>query len=413
MRGIKSGTKALLDNSSFAGAMRFYDPNIGLNQLFYSRYPYHEKNVDRISMGEFLMAICLFDGVVLDTSSEERPIHIGHTMGEEKPGPNFLLGLLNYLPSEVQELISLDNFYDTCPIGQETAQRVAFDIFCSPYAKLAKLPDSIKIPSIYSSKDYVFRKYFDKLNFKNNEILDENLLVQAMFLHRGLILQGCASYTSMVYLPYLYRGKMLSNLSPLLAIAAPYSLWTPDRVQLPYINESLPKEIDVVRQISDFYYRLIRECTWEKHDERLPFLGAAILSKARGNPKDAISIALEFRHKNDFRSDWDELQNAIARRDRPKYKTIMKKLKKEITVAATSLGADISDDNLFLLSDIFNIAVSYVPDPFKKGIELSIKLLPDSAREWGKRIVNKYFLKSDFQMLFLDHVEAIRQQAIV
>jgi len=71
IRGKKNGNKekgkALIDNTTFAGAMRILKPDLENHVKFITRYP-NFKEVDILSFCEFLTAIVLYEFIAMESS---------------------------------------------------------------------------------------------------------------------------------------------------------------------------------------------------------------------------------------------------------------------------------------------------------------------------------------------------------
>ena len=61
-------TKALLDNSAFAGVMRLYYPEHEMHRRFLKNYPDHLP-IDEHSLADFLSCICTYDQLLIESSS--------------------------------------------------------------------------------------------------------------------------------------------------------------------------------------------------------------------------------------------------------------------------------------------------------------------------------------------------------
>src|SRR5882724_10216203 len=218
-------TRVLLDNSSFAGVMRLYCPDIDMHRMFLRNYPDH-RLIDETSLSDFLMALCVYDEIFLDSSSawnEEELKREGYNSDDslDNSSASWAEQLKRLLPRDVSRIIRTDFFGGGLAIDEAESCSKAYDIMSSPLGSEVLLSPDEKIPNVYFADDYVYRKDFNRLNQKNGFLLTEYELAQAMFLHRGLFLQSRAHKHGCVYVPYNYRGKMLSKLPPMIWVRAP------------------------------------------------------------------------------------------------------------------------------------------------------------------------------------------------
>jgi hypothetical protein len=61
-------TRALIDNSAFAGVMRCYRPDVDVHRRFLRNYPEH-REIDAASLGDFLTALCIYQELLIESSS--------------------------------------------------------------------------------------------------------------------------------------------------------------------------------------------------------------------------------------------------------------------------------------------------------------------------------------------------------
>jgi hypothetical protein len=230
--------------------------------------------------------------------------------------------------------------------------------------------------------------------------LDEQLLAQAMFLHRGLYLEAYALKTSAVYIPYLYRGRMLASLPPLISLQI-----EPQQASLPLLLSARAKEANYLKDLSKFYYELLNKITWAAYDESIPFIGASILAAARGSISDAFKIALEIRDRGEIRDHFRNLQLAINQRDRVIYDIYLSEIKEGFTNASRSLGHGSLNPHL---QTFYKLSTFWIPSGIKEAIEALLKLLPQEIKQRGNQFASQLLNQNSFQMLFLNHVKAIR-----
>jgi hypothetical protein len=225
-----------------------------------------------------------------------------------------------------------------------------------------------------------------------------------MFLHRGFFLQGLAHKSKAVYLPYHYRGRMLSHLPPLTWVLEPNDGMRSAR--LPLTKGKRPNEDDYVKKLNEFYYSLLETVSWETYARDIPFIGAAVLAKARGNPKDAFEIALELRNDGKLKETFVTLHDAVQRHDRPRFDTIFESYQSELKEAARHLGAKIEDP---MHKAFYKLVTACLPKSLEAAIDSAVRLLPASIKNWGQKAASTLLTKSALQLLFVDHVRAIRE----
>jgi hypothetical protein len=283
-----SNTRALLDNSAFAGVMRLLKPTIEQHQRFLALYPEH-RAVDQASLADFLSALCLYDDLVLESSSQVTGSQ-SHSWVEE---------MKSMLPAEVAKLVeeSTSSSFDE---DEEDSIKRAFDVMTSPLRSSLELPEGAKIPNVYYAQDYAYREAFCDLNKAAGSLLNDDELARAMFMHRGLFLQSWAHRANCVYIPYGYRGAMLSQLPPMTWAPAPHDGFVEAR--LPLAQGSRPHENDYIKQLNEYYYSLLQSVTWVTYDSTVPFIGAAILAASGGHPERAMDLALKYRQNATLRS---------------------------------------------------------------------------------------------------------------
>ena len=389
-------TKALMDNSAFAGVLRIYCPDVEMHDKFLRQYPEH-REIDERSLADFLTAIVIYDRIYLDSSSIRGTI----TWTEQ---------LLSLLPQDIRELVIVADFElaeYTCatPIGEYESCRKAFDIMCSPLKDEIALSPEEEIPKVYYANDYVYRRTFDALNREaGRDRLDTHALAQAKYLHRGLFLQSRAHGLKCVYMPYHYRGKMLSRLPPLVWAESPFGENL--HARLPLAKGLRPDETSYVHAMNEYYYSLLEIVSWTTYDQDVPFIGAAVLSAAKGDPQTAFRKALELRQQGGLRREFMKLQSALDRRDRPTFESLMKRYQSELAAAARHLGADLETPQT---KAFYKLATFWLPSSVKAAIDAAVELLPVTARDWGRRTASKLLIKSNpFQLLFLEHAAVLK-----
>ena len=397
-----SESTALLDNSSFAGVMRLLVPDLEAHRTFLDRYPEH-RAVDEVSLADFLTAICAFDNILLENSSRTAAFAAADVQQlpvEDPRNDTWVAQLLRLLPAEIRRLVygaPLDE-KEGVILAEAATEELAFDIFRSPLAAKVRLQGGEKLPQVYTSPTYVYRERFVALNEAAGRPLDAPSLAQAMFLHRGLYLQRFAQKNSATYLPYLYRGRMLASLPPVVALDA-------GDLRLPLLQDRRTAEAAPLRELSEHYYALLNKVTWAAYDEQVPFIGAAILASARGSVQGAFDLALDLRARGEVLATFRELRQALDGQDRVLYDVALASVKDTLTKACQSLGASIADPRL---KTFYNLATFWAPHGLKEAIAAFLELLPLKVKARAERWANALMRPNSYQLLFLRHVEAIR-----
>jgi hypothetical protein len=392
-------TKAIIDNTSFAGVMRLYAPDLEAHRKFLKDFPSH-KQVDELSLADFLTAICAFDTILLENSSRASYFNSADVQPiKESETKTWVDQLRELLPSKVAKTINAAPFLDKHEVVLEgfRAQEVAFDIFHSPLRETVKLQGGEKIPEVYMSPTYKFRGDFTRLNMASGNPLDDRMLAQAMFLHRGLYLQAYALNQSAIYMPYLYRGRMLASLPPLITLA--------EKEAIPLLKDNRPPRTEYLTELNKFYYELLNKLTWAAYDESVPFIGAAILASARGSVRTALDMAMELREAGEIRDNFRWLQDAIKARDRAYYEGMLSEIKASLTKANHALGG--SGLNPKLLT-FYRLATFWMPSGAKEALAAIWQLAPQSLKEKVNKFASKLLEQDSFQLMFLNHVKAIR-----
>ena len=421
--------KALIDNSSFAGVMRCYEPSLPMHEDFWEQYPEH-REVDLASLAQFLTAICLFDQIYLDSSSlpsgygweEEGVLTKGDEVDLEGYNPLYLEEIdfsgdsnsaptpwveemLQYLPNSIRNMISINRVMPRQKsLSHGDSCKLAYDILCSALHTRLILKGDWKIPNVYTDPSYLFRHTFEDINSKNMNLLDDTRLAYAMFLHRGLYLLSLARNRNYTYLPYLYRGNMLTALSPLIA-AAPWPNEGGKTPRIPLAQGFRPDEDEVALLLNKVYYDILEKTTWYTYDERLPFIGAAILAKAKGVPEAAFEIALKLRNEGNFKQHWGKLRKLVQEGERGKFESMLCDLRRQLEEAAVFAGARLGNK---YLQPSFRLAVSCIPSSLAEIVKNAVNILPERLQYCTERFFGTLISRSPLQILFLDHVNAIR-----
>ncbi|NKB42671.1 MAG: hypothetical protein GKS03_00195 [Alphaproteobacteria bacterium] len=401
--------KALIDNTSFAGVMRLVCPDMPIHKSFNGSYPEH-RLVDAQSFADFLTALIIYDKILLDSSSiqdkdKSKRVVYSPDGATEASSSSWIEQLVQHLPRDVGELISTHDFKGEATISEEDACKQAFDVFTSDLIDSVEPGNGAKIPNVYFSDEYIYRERFVALNngCSPESRLDKEALVRAMFLHRGIFLQSRAQKEKMVYMPYHYRGQMLSRLPP--AISQPLISDGLRKSRIPLARGERPGEDEYGRAFNKYYYELLKSVTWKTYDFGIPFIGSSVLAAAGSNPDVALKKAMELRSNGSLRDRFSEMRLAIEDVDRPRFESLFEDCKQQLDAAANQLGTTSGDlRNVKLCA----MVVSWLPINVAGTIETVASLLPVSARTHGRRIANTIVKKSALQQLFIEHVKAIR-----
>lgn len=381
-----------------------------MHRDFLHNYPDH-KRIDQASLADFLTALCIYDEILLDSSSsrkdkepEAEGCGQGGRLDESKSWVEQLKGLL---PQHVSALIRTSEFGGVHTIDEKESCSKAFDVISSPLKKDILLEHGEKIPNVYFAKDYVYRAIFEKLNKDSGYILNSEELAQAMFLHRGLFLQSRAHEQRCVYMPYYYRGKVLSKLPPTTWVRAPCDGLATAR--LPLAEDSRPNETDYIKTLNSYYYTILKSVTWTTYCTNVPFVGAAILASTGGDPRDAIEVAMDYRMKGVLRNRFAKLNAAIQESDRPRFESLLTEYRSELEAAARHFGAETQGD---LHKTFYELAVCWMPRPAASVITAAVQLLPEYVRHWVYEASSTLITKTPLQLLFIEHVSAIRKKRL-
>ena len=386
--------------------MRLYSPDVEMHRRFLSNYPDH-RSIDEASLADFLTAICMYEEMLLESSSAWNDKELrseGYRSAGRIDGSSagWVDQLKRLLPRSVSLLIKNVSFGRSAINEQESCAK-AYDVLCSPLKKDILLDSGEKIPNVYFAKDYIYREQFQALNEANDLKLSDEELAQAMFLHRGIFLQSHAHENGCVYLPYQYRGKLLSKLPPMIWARAPHDGIC--QARLPLAQGSRLNETDYVNALNEFYYSLLQSVTWTTYSADVPFVGASILAAARGNPRDAIDIALDYREKGFLRKAMFELDLAIQDLDRPRFESLLAEYRSQLAAAARYFGAEVQSAQH---RAFYELAVCWMPKGINSVVKAAVEMLPEYIRHWAYKASSTLITKTPLQMLFLEHVSAIR-----
>jgi len=399
-------SSALLDNSGFAGVMRCYRPEMAAHRTFLDRFPEH-REVDHVSTAQFLTALCIYDHLSLEGSSSGHEDSQADVIadGTHRIRRDFcsswVMDLLKELPSEVSSVISA-NEYSSADFDQRNfrSRRLAFTLYASPLVERLRLRRGEKLPDVYTAESHVDRPFFERMNSQAGSPLSPDFLAQAMFLHRGLLLEACAD-TGSTYLPYLYRGRMLECVPPSVARQINGSA---DMI-VPLASDTLPGDTESVRILSGFYYDMLARLTWTRYDDTVPFIGAAILAKTGFALDRSFDLAMELRQEGRLRALFGELDEHRETGDRVMYEIAIDEIKSDLAAAGRHLGLrDANPD----LQALWSLATFWLPEAARKAAEGAIALLPSGLRRMAERVAGMLLTAKPHQMLLIDHTSALR-----
>lgn len=396
----KNSSKSIVyfDNSSYAGVLRLKEPELEVCKNFNLKYPKHIA-IDQLSLAEFLTAICLFDEIRIESSS------IIHSRGlkEKALFSEVERRVWASFQDEIAEAINFEAIR-TIDLNAENDKtfKLAYDIYCSPFKKKLKLPEGLTLPDVYTSHDYIFRDEFMQINRSEDHQLTNEDLTEAMFLHRGLLLQKFAHIANADYIPYLYRGEMLSSIPPFFSIDFSDNF----SARLPLAQGTRPKESEYMMQLNKFYYELLNTVSWVTYNDSIPFIGSAILAKAEGSIEEAFSIAAEYRNSENWREQWRDLRSSYHSANKPAYERKLETIKKELVPAANHLCADIGAQKI---GNFYKLATFWVPSGIQKVIEELINFLPVEAKLRASLIANNILNKTPLQLMFTEHAAKARE----
>ncbi len=398
----KSG--CVLDNSAFAGVMRLYSPDREVHELFLRNYPDH-REIDERSLADFLTALCIYDVIFLDSRSawNERQLirDYARSGSLDHADVSWVNQLKELLPPQVSECISTD--YNWVGIGERQSCARAFDIMNSPTKEVVRLQPGEEIPKVYFANDYQYRPEFDRLNDEHGQPLKSSELAQAMFLHRGLYLQSIAHASGLIYVPYHIRGRMLSKLPPM--------VWALSRAGRRADKSTLgmdtrPTMIDSLTTLNEYYYSLVQAATWTAYDTGVPFIGAAILASARGDPSNAIDLAMQYRQEGTLMGAFQKLHSALQAGNKPLFESVLKTYRSELEAAAQHFGVE---TNRAKQQVFYKLATCWIPDKIQKALEAALGLIPADIDHRLYEHSSRLITRSPIQMLFAGHVSALRE----
>jgi hypothetical protein len=403
MENTRPRSGCVLDNSAFAGVMRLYSPEREVHALFLRNYPDH-REIDERSLADFLTALCVYDFIFLDSRSawnEKELLRDSARSGSlDHVDLSWVNQLKELLPPEVADCISSD--YNWAGIGEKQSCSRAFDIFNSAKKVDLLLQQGEEIPRVYYADDYQYRPEFDRLNMNHGYALNLSELAQAMFLHRGLYLQSIAHASGLVYVPYHIRGRMLSQLPPMtwaLSRAAKGEdssiLRTDDR----------PFFIDSLTTLNEYYYSLVQAATWTTYETGIPFIGAAILAASKGDPHYAVELAMQYRREGSLMKSFQTLHSALQAGNKPAFDSLLKTFRSELEAAAQHFGVETGRTKQKIF---YNLATCWLPEKIQKALEAAVGLLRPNVDHTLYEYSSRLITKSPIQMLFVDHIAALR-----
>jgi hypothetical protein len=84
---------------------------------------------------------------------------------------------------------------------------------------------------------------------------------------------------------------------------------------------------------------------------------------------------------------------------------MMKAFRSELDEAARHFGAEIPSAQHQAL---YKLAIAWMPNQIGPAVDAAIQLLPEFVRHWAFQTSSKLFSASPLQMLFVQHVSAVR-----
>ena len=93
--------------------------------------------------------------------------------------------------------------------------------------------------------------------------------------------------------------------------------------RLPLKCGNRPYETEYIHSLNEFYYSLLQAATWTTYDSQVPFIGAALLASAKGDPGKAIELAMECREHGALRKMFKKIDEAIRTSNRPKVRNVV------------------------------------------------------------------------------------------
>jgi len=403
-RNYNMNKDALIDNTAFAGLMRCYLPDLESHSKFLTDFPTHKK-IDFVSTAQILTAICCYDNLVIEASSAGHY----HSSFDVLPKDQKLLpaerasswanDLKKMLPNEIGSLIYTNisdiSRGDAWKLSEES-WKLSFELFQSTLKD--KTPkDVIKIPDVYSNPNYIDRENFIELNSKSSTPLNDEELAQAMFFHRGLLLDAYANNNKYTYIPYLYRAQYLDLIPP----GKASEIFVHKNFDLR--ENTSPDEVKVIEELNKIYYETLGQLTWTKYENFIPFIGSSILSQTNYNMADAFNLTLEFREKSNITeyianlNDWSN--------DKVMFEMFLNEFRKELSEAVRHFKFDTSTTRL---ESWANLSMFWLPNGLTSPVSELLKKLPESWRMYFNSIFNIPKLNHGHQLLLFDHVYALK-----
>lgn len=397
---------ALLDNSGFAGFMRLYLPEKETHLEFNSNFPEH-KYIDYVSAAQLLTAICIYEQVWVEGSSDGHYDSAIEIIPSDASVPrrdfssSWVTEMCHELPSDLSKIIVSQRLWthNDWSLG-DRAKLLAFDLYNSFLKDCQGNNKTFKIPNVYTSPTYKDRQVFVDLNEKNGSPLSESELQMAMFLHRGILLSALTSkICDATYLPYSYRGQLLASLPP----GVSYRVLNKEHSPRIY-SDATPDERQLLQLVNKAYYEVLGQFTWTQYDNFIPFVGASILSRANYNIYDALEIALEYRLSSNLSATINELYE--WKNDKVMFEYYLEQFKQELDTAGTRFKLDTSFDSI---ESTASLTVFWLPFGLKDPILEALKLLPDKFIANINAFLSKVKRLEGHQMLLIDHVTALNE----
>lgn len=395
---------ALIDNTAFAGMMRCYLPDLESHSQFLTDFPTHKK-IDYVSTSQILTAICCYDSLTIEASSAghyESSLDVlskDQSQLSAERASSWANDLKKMLPKEIGELIhtSMSDIKrgDIWKLGEQS-RKLSFELFQTTLKN--KTPKNIiKIPDVYTNPDYIDRKNFIELNSQSSTPLNDEELSQAMFFHRGLLLDAFASDHKLTYIPYLYRANYLDLIPP----GKASEIFAKSNFDLR--ENTSPGELQVIEELNKIYYETLGQLTWTKYDNFIPFIGSSILSQTNYNLADSFNLALEFRDKSNIREYINNLNEWSD--DKVMFEIYLKEFREELLQSVRHFKFDTSTTRL---ESWANLSMFWLPNGLKTPLTELLKKLPESWRYYFNSLFNIPKLNNGHQILLFDHVYALK-----
>ena len=291
---------------------------------------------DAVSLSELITSLILFDELTWNRGScvEEDNDQFTGMVPKER------LWVYSWFPvfrqaNEFQILTEFQEYYRYEASREHESQIYSLKWVKEYYSSYkGKLPADFKVPEIYGSTNYMYRRDFEKLNIQFE--LNEEQLQIAMFIHRGLFyLSHVFSKEGCSYLPHGNRASFLideklSLMSYIISGCNNYKY----RVDAKSISDKIDQII-----------REKRDCAIGNSKISFSGIGGAFVHKY--GIENAVIKAIEFRNSSagvEVRQLFSYMTDSGLKPDNISINSELKKLSKEIDdVTKAYLGGVVSD----------------------------------------------------------------------